>query len=65
MEHSQTVRSTFRTGALDKQEVAEDYEYVSDDESQMICGEQLSARNGVVVRQVEEAQQQGLFYPLA
>ncbi|KAF9651336.1 hypothetical protein BDM02DRAFT_860050 [Thelephora ganbajun] len=62
-EQSQTVHSTFRTGAMDKQEIVEDYEYVFD-ESQTIqfvmentmSGEQLSARDKLIMQQVEEAQ---------
>lgn len=62
-EHSQTVHSTFRTGAMDKREIVEDYEYVFD-ESQTIqfvmentmSGEQLSARDKLIMQQVEEAQ---------
>lgn len=66
-EHSQTVHSTFRTGAMDKQEIVEDYEYVFD-ESQTIqfvmentmTGEQLSARDKLIMQQVEEAQKRGM-----
>ena len=66
-EHSQTVHSTFRTGAMDKQETVEDYEYVFD-ESQTIqfvmentmSGEQLSARDKLIMQQVEEAQKRGI-----
>lgn len=66
-EHSQTVHSTFRTGAMDKQEIIEDYEYVFD-ESQTIqfvmentmSGEQLSARDKLIMQQVEEAQKRGI-----
>ena len=65
-EQSQTVHSTFRTGAMDKQEIVEDYEYVFD-ESQTIqfvmentmSGEQLSARDKLIMQQVEEAQKRG------
>ena len=65
-EHSQTVHSTFRTGAMDKREIVEDYEYVFD-ESQTIqfvmentmSGEQLSARDKLIMQQVEEAQKRG------
>ena len=65
-EQSQTVHSTFRTGAMDKQEIIEDYEYVFD-ESQTIqfvmentmSGEQLSARDKLIMQQVEEAQKRG------
>lgn len=67
-EHSQTVHSTFRTGAMDKQEIVEDYEYVFD-ESQTIQfvmentlnGEQLSARDKLIMQQVEEAQKRGIL----
>ena len=65
-EQSQTVHSTFRTGAMDKHEIIEDYEYVFD-ESQTIqfvmentmSGEQLSARDKLIMQQVEEAQKRG------
>lgn len=71
-EQSQTVHSTFRTGAMDKQEVVEDYEYVFD-ESQTIqfvmentmSGEQLSARDRLIMQQVEEAQKRGMLFALA
>ena len=67
-EQSQTVHSTFRTGAMDKQEIIEDYEYVFD-ESQTIqfvmentmSGEQLSARDKLIMQQVEEAQKRGVL----
>jgi len=67
-EQSQTVHSTFRTGAMDKQEIIEDYEYVFD-ESQTIqfvmentmSGEQLSARDKLIMQQVEEAQKRGML----
>ena len=68
-EQSQTVHSTFRTGAMDKQEIIEDYEYVFD-ESQTIqfvmentmSGEQLSARDKLIMQQVEEAQKRGTLF---
>ena len=68
-EQSQTVHSTFRTGALDKHEIVEDYEYVFD-ESQTIqfvmentmSGEQLSARDKLIMQQVEEAQKRGMLF---
>ena len=68
-EQSQTVHSTFRTGAMDKQEIIEDYEYVFD-ESQTIqfvmentmSGEQLSARDKLIMQQVEEAQKRGMLF---
>ena len=70
-EQSQTVHSTFRTGAMDKQEIVEDYEYVFD-ESQTIqfvmentmSGEQLSARDKLIMQQVEEAQKRGMLRTL-
>ena len=70
-EHSQTVHSTFRTGAMDKQVIAEDYEYVFD-ESQTIqfvmentmSGEELSARDKLIMQQVEEAQKRGAYLRL-
>jgi len=71
-EQSQTVHSTFRTGAMDKQEIVEDYEYVFD-ESQTIqfvmentmSGEQLSARDKLIMQQVEEAQKRGTLFTLS
>jgi len=71
-EQSQTVHSTFRTGAMDKQETVEDYEYVFD-ESQTIqfvmentmSGEQLSARDKLIMQQVEEAQKRGMLFALS
>ena len=71
-EQSQTVHSTFRTGAMDKHEIIEDYEYVFD-ESQTIqfvmentmSGEQLSARDKLLMQQVEEAQKRGMLSILA
>jgi pre-mRNA-splicing factor ATP-dependent RNA helicase DHX16 len=70
-EQSQTVHSTFRTGAMDKHEIVEDYEYVFD-ESQTIqfvmentmSGEQLSARDKLIMQQVEEAQKRGVLVGL-
>ena len=70
-EQSQTVHSTFRTGAMDKREIVEDYEYVFD-ESQTIqfvmentmSGEQLSARDKLIMQQVEEAQKRGTLSTL-
>jgi len=70
-EQSQTVHSTFRTGAMDKQDIIEDYEYVFD-ESQTIqfvmentmSGEQLSARDKLIMQQVEEAQKRGTLFIL-
>ena len=70
-EQSQTVHSTFRTGAMDKHEIIEDYEYVFD-ESQTIqfvmentmSGEQLSARDKIIMQQVEEAQKRGMLFIL-
>jgi len=66
-EASQTKHSTFKTGALDKPELADDYEYVFD-ESQTIkfvmdrtmAGEgRLSAKDKLLQQQIEEAETRG------
>ncbi len=66
-EAAQTQHSTFKTGAMDKQELVEDYEYVFD-ESQTIKfvmettlgGEgNLSAADKLLQQQIDEAEQRG------
>ncbi|KAG9039148.1 Cyclin-dependent kinase catalytic subunit [Tulasnella sp. UAMH 9824] len=62
-EQSQTKNSTFKVGALDKEEAVEDYEYVFD-ESQTInfvlanqMAGQLSAKDAALNAAIEEAEQ--------
>jgi pre-mRNA-splicing factor ATP-dependent RNA helicase DHX16 len=66
-EASQTKHSTFKTGALDKPELVDDYQYVFD-ESQTIkfvmdrtmAGEgHLSAKDKLLQQQIEEAEARG------
>jgi pre-mRNA-splicing factor ATP-dependent RNA helicase DHX16 len=66
-EASQTKHSTFKTGALDKPELVDEYEYVFD-ESQTIkfvmdrtmAGEgHLSAKDKLIQQQIEEAEARG------
>ena len=67
-EASQTKNSTFKAGALDKEEVVDDYEYVFDD-SQTIKfvmettmdseGHLLSAKDRLLNAQIEEARKRG------
>ncbi|KAG8884376.1 hypothetical protein FRB97_004385 [Tulasnella sp. 331] len=59
-EQAQTKHSTFKSGALDKEEMVEDYEYVFD-ESQTIkfvmenrLGSQLTAKEAALNAQIEE-----------
>ncbi|KAI0754937.1 pre-mRNA splicing factor [Daedaleopsis nitida] len=61
-EAAQTKHSTFKTGAMDKPDVVDDYEYVFD-ESQTIkfvmdstMGEQLSAADKLLQQQIDEAE---------
>ena len=67
-EASQTKHSTFRTGAMDKVEVVQDYDYVFD-ESQTIKfvmdstlnGEtRMSAKDRILDQQIREAEQRGM-----
>ncbi|RPD62418.1 P-loop containing nucleoside triphosphate hydrolase protein [Lentinus tigrinus ALCF2SS1-6] len=69
-EAAQTKHSTFKTGAMDKPELVEDYEYVFD-ESQTIKfvmestlgGEgNLSAADKLLQQQIDEAEQRGEHY---
>jgi pre-mRNA-splicing factor ATP-dependent RNA helicase DHX16 len=69
-EASQTKHSTFKTGALDKPELVDDYEYVFD-ESQTIkfvmdrtmAGEgHLSAKDKLLQQQIEEAEARGEWF---
>jgi pre-mRNA-splicing factor ATP-dependent RNA helicase DHX16 len=68
-EASQTQHSTFKTGAMDKQEVTDDYEYVFD-ESQTIQfvmettlggNVNMSAADKLLQAQIEEAEKRGTF----
>jgi len=66
-EASQTQHSTFRTGALDKKEVVDDYEYVFDESQtikfvmdQTMSGEgMMSAKDKLLHQQIEEAEKRG------
>ena len=67
-EAAQTKHSTFKTGALDKKEIVEDYDYVFD-ESQTIKfvmestlgGEgNMSAADKLLQQQIEEAEKRGV-----
>jgi pre-mRNA-splicing factor ATP-dependent RNA helicase DHX16 len=70
-EASQTKHSTFRTGAMDKPEVTDDYEYVFD-ESQTIkfvmestledTMGTMSAADKLLQSQIEEAEKRGKFF---
>ncbi|KAI0953476.1 Cyclin-dependent kinase catalytic subunit, variant 4 [Taiwanofungus camphoratus] len=63
-EAAQTKHSTFKTGALDKREVVEDYEYVFDEsqtikfvlESTMGGEGMMSAKDKLLQQQIEEAE---------
>lgn len=65
-EASQTHHSTFRTGAMDKNEIVEDYDYVFD-ESQTIkfvmdsepLGKKMSAADKLLQDQIEAAEKRG------
>lgn len=67
-EAAQTHNSTFKTGAMDKPEVVDEYEYVFD-ESQTIKfvmdsalgGEGLSAKDKLLQAQIDEAERRGMF----
>jgi pre-mRNA-splicing factor ATP-dependent RNA helicase DHX16 len=66
-EASQTLHSTFRTGALDKKNIVEDYEYVFDESQtikfvmdQTLKGEgMMSAKDKLLHQQIEEAEKRG------
>ena len=69
-EASQTKHSTFKTGAMDRPELVDDYEYVFD-ESQTIkfvmdrtmAGEgHLSAKDKLLQQQIEEAEARGKWF---
>lgn len=75
-EESQTKNSTFTSGALDKPELIEDYEYVFDESQtiafvmdQTIGGETpLSTKDALLKQQIEEAENRGIatylpYYP--
>lgn len=67
-EASQTKNSTFKTGALDKPELVEEYDYVFD-ESQTIqfvvehaqTGTKMSAADRLLQQQIDEAEKRGEF----
>lgn len=67
-EASQTQHSTFKTGAMDKQELVDQYEYVFDESQtikfvmdQTMNGEgTLSAKDKLLQQQIEEAEKRGL-----
>ena len=70
-EASQTKHSTFRTGAMDKPQIVEDYDYVFD-ESQTIkfimdatmnadAGGHMSAKDRLLDQQIREAEQRGML----
>jgi len=66
-EASQTLHSTFRTGALDKKNIVDDYEYVFDESQtikfvmdQTLKGEgMMSAKDKLLHQQIEEAEKRG------
>jgi pre-mRNA-splicing factor ATP-dependent RNA helicase DHX16 len=68
-EASQTLHSTFRTGAMDKREVPDDYEYVFDESQtikfvmdQTLKGEgMMSAKDKLLHQQIQEAEQRGQY----
>jgi pre-mRNA-splicing factor ATP-dependent RNA helicase DHX16 len=70
-EAHQTQNSTFKTGALDKKEIVDDYEYVFD-ESQTIKfvmesalpGVGMSAADKLLQKQIEQAEKRGMFLVL-
>ena len=68
-EASQTKHSTFRTGALDKEEIVDDYEYVFDESQtiQFVLGNtmdqdsMMSPADKLLRQQIEEAEKRGMF----
>lgn len=66
-EASQTLHSTFRTGAMDKREVPDDYEYVFDESQtikfvmdQTLKGEgMMTAKDKLLHQQIQEAEKRG------
>lgn len=66
-EAAQTKNSTFKTGALDKPELVEDYEYVFDEsqtiqfvmEAAALPGTRMSAADKLLQQQIEEAEKRG------
>ena len=67
-EASQTKHSTFKTGAMDKVEIVEDYDYVFDEsqtikfvmeESALNGDRHMSAKDKLLDQQIREAQQRG------
>lgn len=72
-EASQTMHSTFKTGAMDKAEIVEDYEYVFDEsqtiqfvmESKLSGEGNLSAKDKLLQQQIEEAENRGKLFTLS
>ncbi len=68
-EASQTKHSTFKTGAMDKKEIVDDYEYVFD-ESQTIKfvmdsalpGTKMTAAEKLIQDQIDAAEKRGALY---
>ena len=66
-EASQTKHSTFKTGAMDKQEIVEDYEYVFDESQtiQFVLGNtmdqdsRMTPAERLLKQQIEEAEKRG------
>jgi pre-mRNA-splicing factor ATP-dependent RNA helicase DHX16 len=71
-EASQTKHSTFKTGAMDKVEIVEDYDYVFDEsqtikfvmESTLHGESQMSAKDKLLDQQIREAEQRGMPFNL-
>ncbi|KXN88155.1 Pre-mRNA-splicing factor ATP-dependent RNA helicase-like protein cdc28 [Leucoagaricus sp. SymC.cos] len=71
-EAHQTQMSTFKTGAMDKKEVVDDYEYVFDEsqtikfvmESAALPGVGMSAADKLLQKQIEAAEKRGRCYQL-
>lgn len=69
-EASQTKHSTFKTGAMDKREIMDHYEYVFDESQtikfvmdQTLKGEgMMSEKDRLLQRQIEEAEQRGMCH---
>ena len=64
----QTQHSTFKTGALDKKEMIDDYEYVFDDTQTIqfvlessLPGNSMSAADRLLQAQIDEAEKRGAF----
>lgn len=64
----QTQHSTFKTGAMDKKEIIDDYEYVFDDTQTIqfvlessLPGNSMSAADRLLQAQIDEAEKRGAF----